>query len=666
MSRKGVRFVCTAAAFIIACIPLFAAQEPMEVDRQDIATGDLRPLPRTSIAKSPNAIDLEVFRAVSAKEASTRGLQVGDQVETIAINEILSKSAMFAIAFDNSFPESFEQRPNVSYVAGDAGACCTAQMGIGSCVGANNEGQCDAACGHFHVGQSCASTDCTLSCDADCDWCWTGTACESACDPAWEGDGECDCGCQFDDVASGDCPAPECGNGIIEGNEECDDGNTSSGDGCAADCQHEPCIGCPQYSVHQMIGDPADPSGDTLCYRLSDTSFPGAPDDIVDFDGVAEVLTTDFLGTVAVVIESESSNPDGTFNVSISSSSPLGTDLFPGGYSIEGRPLTSACWFIGVDDLLDWNDSQIVTSAMFSFTQDGDVIAGPFDLCDLGFPICDATGWNGFLGVVLGGAAGAGFNDVHLDLIVRKGEACGNGVLDPGEVCDDSNTDDCDGCRGDCSEIETGCGDGFRCGDEECDGPDDDACPGECTLECACVSCNLVPLLESKYDCDASLSRFGNNVLRLTFESELKTAPVHGEIEIHELLEGGLFGPDISAQFVFSIEDGNVLKIVEPGQVFTNESWYAVMNTGGWCDAEDFEVDYAVVYGDANNDHVTGFTDLSAINASMSDPIDTEDNNRFDINTDGQVSFTDLSAANEFNGSIALIDNKPTGHGCSP
>src|SRR3954468_11681317 len=32
-----------------------------------------------------------------------------------------------------------------------------------------------------------------------------------------------------------------CGNGIAEGNEECDDGNVQSGDGCDAECRKEKC-----------------------------------------------------------------------------------------------------------------------------------------------------------------------------------------------------------------------------------------------------------------------------------------------------------------------------------------------------------------------------------------------------------------------------------------
>jgi cysteine-rich repeat protein len=45
-----------------------------------------------------------------------------------------------------------------------------------------------------------------------------------------------------DATAPPDCAGPPpttCGNGVVEGTEECDDGNTTSGDGCSATCQLE-------------------------------------------------------------------------------------------------------------------------------------------------------------------------------------------------------------------------------------------------------------------------------------------------------------------------------------------------------------------------------------------------------------------------------------------
>ena len=35
-------------------------------------------------------------------------------------------------------------------------------------------------------------------------------------------------------------PPPACGDGTVDAGEQCDDGNTTAGDGCSATCQHEP------------------------------------------------------------------------------------------------------------------------------------------------------------------------------------------------------------------------------------------------------------------------------------------------------------------------------------------------------------------------------------------------------------------------------------------
>ncbi|MEK7643435.1 MAG: DUF4215 domain-containing protein [Patescibacteria group bacterium] len=62
---------------------------------------------------------------------------------------------------------------------------------------------------------------------------------------------------------------------------------------------------------------------------------------------------------------------------------------------------------------------------------------------------------------------------------------CGNGTLNVGEVCDDDNRVDGDGCDANCN-IEKGCGNGIVEDDEECDDGnrvDSDACSNHCTLE---------------------------------------------------------------------------------------------------------------------------------------------------------------------------------------
>jgi virginiamycin B lyase len=69
------------------------------------------------------------------------------------------------------------------------------------------------------------------------------------------------------------------------------------------------------------------------------------------------------------------------------------------------------------------------------------------------------------------------------DTQCRRIPECGDGVVDPGEQCDDGNAADCDGCSGRCT-VETGCGDGVVCGDETCDDGNTASCDG-CSAACS-------------------------------------------------------------------------------------------------------------------------------------------------------------------------------------
>ncbi len=79
-------------------------------------------------------------------------------------------------------------------------ACCSPYVTSPECILVSS-GFCLSEGGAPRTQQSCPA-DCPL-CDAPCVWCWSGTNFEQNCNPAWNNDGECDCGCQFQDV---DCP----------------------------------------------------------------------------------------------------------------------------------------------------------------------------------------------------------------------------------------------------------------------------------------------------------------------------------------------------------------------------------------------------------------------------------------------------------------------------
>jgi len=63
--------------------------------------------------------------------------------------------------------------------------------------------------------------------------------------------------------------------------------------------------------------------------------------------------------------------------------------------------------------------------------------------------------------------------------------ACGDGIIDPGEVCDDGNRVNGDGCDNNCTL--TGCGNGIVTGLEQCDDGnaiDNDGCTNTCQFNC--------------------------------------------------------------------------------------------------------------------------------------------------------------------------------------
>jgi hypothetical protein len=173
------------------------------------------------------------------------------------------------------------------------------------------------------------------------------------------------------------------------------------------------------YSVHHLLGADLDQDGSVDCRFIYDPALPGAPDDIVTYDGMPEPLRTDLVGTVPTVTESKTDNGDGTHLLILDTSAPPGGDLFPGGIVDQGTgtELTDACFLIGVDDFLDWDGVDVVTSATISFLSDGSVVAGPLDVSG---PDYFSVPWNGLFGMTAEDLAGTGVDGVHMEILVGK------------------------------------------------------------------------------------------------------------------------------------------------------------------------------------------------------------------------------------------------------
>ncbi len=214
---------------------------------------------------------------------------------------------------------------------------------------------------------------------------------------------------------------------------------------------------------------------------------------------------------------------------------------------------------------------------------------------------------------------------------------------------DDCNNNQlCDECEVSCftygCEFSLGCGTAI---DSNGNGIPDECEPG-------------VALIDKAPACDASLPKLRNNVVRLTFDNPI-VAPRPGQILIQSLGAGGTFGPDLSANFTFSVEPGNVLRIRDNASTLANTTWYAIRNTGGWSGVDVFEVDYVVVIGDSDNTSLNDFADLSFTFANLTTAVVLDDN-RSDVNSDTFVDFADISDAFGYNGSS--VPDKPSGHEC--
>lgn len=261
---------------------------------------------------------------------------------------------------------------------------------------------------------------------------------------------------------------PICGDGQRLGTEACDDGNNTNGDGCAADCTVEQGFTC------------AGLTPDTCTTTCGDGIRAGA-------EGCDDGNTADGDGctgecTVETGFSCSGFTPD-TCATICGDGIRAGTEGCDDGNTTAGDGCGSGCTVENGFDCEGFTPDVCTTTC-------GDGIRAGGEQCDDG-NTGDGDGCTGTCTVEPGFSCSGITPDVC-------NSTCGDGIIVNGEACDDGNGSNGDGCSDTCtvepgfscsgqpSECSANCGDGHRDGAEGCDdgnSTDGDGCSSTCQVE---------------------------------------------------------------------------------------------------------------------------------------------------------------------------------------
>ncbi len=213
-----------------------------------------------------------------------------------------------SVDMDGSVPDECEGAADGTPCGGGTMVCSS-----GTCVAATG------TCGDGVVddGEACddgnttafdgCEPDCTFTCESDAE-CDDGVACNGA-ETCGATTNVCEAGTALDDGApcsttevpdgvcvttptGAACIGGGCGNGVVEGAEQCDDANEVAGDGCENDCR----FSC---ETDEQCDDGLFCSGVETCDVASHTCAPGTAPDCADGNDCTEDNCDELAGACA-------------------------------------------------------------------------------------------------------------------------------------------------------------------------------------------------------------------------------------------------------------------------------------------------------------------------------------------------------------------------------
>lgn len=332
---------------------------------------------------------------------------------------------------------------------------------------------------------------------------------------------QCDDGNILDgDGCAANCLSREqCGDGVLNSaaGELCDDGNTTGGDGCASDCKSVEICGNGSVDVNEACDDGNTKSGDgcsgncnstEVCgngikdinEKCDDGSTPGGcNDDCQGGIGCGDgAIDRDALGNA--LEECDDGNSDNQDDC---------TNLCNLNTCGDGIVQTSGARVEQCDPSANFGETAACNlDCTTSTCGDNKINNAAGEECDAGAGMngddrdCTAACHLNTCGDGLHNLFGPNNaedcddgNSVQTDGCSNECTmpTCGNGVIEMGEACDDSNTTNGDGCSGPGSpgcQFET-CGDGIKNNGEDCDAGSGGVAAesSTCNIDCTTRSC---------------------------------------------------------------------------------------------------------------------------------------------------------------------------------
>ncbi|HEY4175180.1 MAG TPA: DVUA0089 family protein [Kofleriaceae bacterium] len=275
----------------------------------------------------------------------------------------------------------------------------------------------------------------------------------------------------------------QCGDGVLGGNEQCDDGNTAGGDGCSSTCTTEQASTCGDGTIDVNNGEQCDDgntaNGDgcsSSCLNESpsncgnnhiDTGETCDDGNTVSGDGCSSFCQLEEGGTsgsctapldIALV-----TGTNGTATATITGNTMNGMDHFPAADC--GTVIGRGDGFDLQYKLVVAEKSNVVIRAAASTAPDL-ILRLSTAACDAATTVTNGCSDEPETLNLNNLAAGTYYLDVDgydnteygaFSISVSvKPSLCGNGTVDPGEGCDDSNNVSGDGCSATCHDETAG------------------------------------------------------------------------------------------------------------------------------------------------------------------------------------------------------------------